>query len=265
MDTAVNTNEIYSTYDYNKFRKMVGNRDVEERRVRNIVKSIEKIGWISNPIIVNKKMEIIDGQGRLEALKRLGMPVEYHVVDIDSTTALNDCRVMNSNHKIWTTMDYVKSFAKSGVKDYKRVKEVMDYFGVTFDTVMAANENKVASGNFYEKIRDGQMEFSEADYIRVCARLNIHKKYNNALVQYGGNARIRNKVIFWLIRYAETHDGVDHDKIVEALETCNPMTIRPHSFDLLLESIQEAYNFGKRHNRLYFYEEWRMDTKIKGA
>lgn len=261
MEDTATTNVIYQTTDYNKFRKLSGNRDVEEKRVKNIVKSIQKVGWISNPIIVNKQLEIIDGQGRFEALKRLGLPIEYHIVD---SVTLDGCRTMNSNQKGWATMDYVKSYAKSKVKDYQRVKEVMDYFGVTFDTVMAAKGTKSASGGFYEKVREGNMEFSEADYINVCARLNIHRKYNDALIQYGGNARVRNKVIFWLIQYGETHEGVNHDKIVEALEMANPQMIRPQSFDLLLESIQEAYNFNKKHGtRLYFYEEYRMDSRIK--
>lgn len=260
MDAVVENNQIFKTYDYNKFHKMRGNRDVEERRVRNIVKSIKKIGWISNPIIVNKQFEVIDGQGRLEALKRLGLPVEYHIVD---TAGLTDCRTMNSNLKGWSTMDYVKSYAESKVKDYQRVQEIINHFGVTFDTVMAA-KGKGASGDGYEKIRDGELEFSEADYIRVCARLNIHKKYIEVFRRFGGHARVQNKVIFYLIRYGETHDGIDHDKIIEALENTDPHTIYSQTFDRLLESVQNAYNYNKRRRetRLYFYEEYRLDSKV---
>ena len=52
-------NEIRTTRDYHLFKFMPGNRAIKNR-AENIKESIEKIGWISNPIIVNQDMEIID-------------------------------------------------------------------------------------------------------------------------------------------------------------------------------------------------------------
>ena len=68
---------VYSTTDYDSFAKLEGNRDVLQSRKNIIKESIEERGWIRNPVVVNEKMQIIDGQGRFEALKELGMPIEY--------------------------------------------------------------------------------------------------------------------------------------------------------------------------------------------
>ena len=68
---------VYSTEDYSVFQKLNGNRDVLESRKNKIMESILERGWIRNPIVVNQKFEVIDGQGRLEALQELKMPVEY--------------------------------------------------------------------------------------------------------------------------------------------------------------------------------------------
>ena len=72
---------VYTTTDYGIFKRLVGNRDIPESRISKIVESIQTIGWVHNPIIVNERMEVIDGQGRLTALQRLKMPVEYIVAE----------------------------------------------------------------------------------------------------------------------------------------------------------------------------------------
>ncbi|MBQ2600753.1 ParB N-terminal domain-containing protein [bacterium] len=78
---------VYRTTDYDKFKTLDGNRTVEKSRVNKILKSINDNGYIHCPIIVNERMEIIDGQGRLEAVKQLGIPVEYKKADKDKCLA----------------------------------------------------------------------------------------------------------------------------------------------------------------------------------
>jgi ParB-like chromosome segregation protein Spo0J len=63
--------KIFETRDYGMFKRLKGNRDITTNRVAIIKASIENIGYISNPIICNENMEIIDGQGRYEACKEL--------------------------------------------------------------------------------------------------------------------------------------------------------------------------------------------------
>ena len=91
---------VLRTSDYSVFNIMTGNRDVPEIRVRKIKDSIQKNGYIFNPIICNEKMEVVDGQGRLEALKRLGLPVEYIV---HPGLTVSDCIVMNAYCRKLTT------------------------------------------------------------------------------------------------------------------------------------------------------------------
>ena len=62
-------NTIYCTKNYEIFKRLYGNREVLAQRKRTIKNSILEIGYISNPIVVNENMEIIDAQGRFESLK----------------------------------------------------------------------------------------------------------------------------------------------------------------------------------------------------
>ena len=64
---------VYMTYDYNIFKKMLGNRELNERHVFRLKKSIRE-NYIPNAIIVNQSMEVVDGQHRLKALSELGKP-----------------------------------------------------------------------------------------------------------------------------------------------------------------------------------------------
>ena len=118
--------DVFLEDDLTRFKTLKGNRSVEESRVKKIMKSIEDITMIDAPIIVNEKMEVIDGQGRLEACKRLGIPVPYLMI---KGLGVRHCRAMNINQTNWTLTDYIKSHADGGSEDYKRLLDFMNDCG----------------------------------------------------------------------------------------------------------------------------------------
>ena len=71
--------DITSTNNYDQFVLLGNNRDVREGHVKAIMRSLEKNGnWtLRRPIDVNESFHVIDGQHRLEACTRLGIPVGY--------------------------------------------------------------------------------------------------------------------------------------------------------------------------------------------
>lgn len=89
-------NTIYCTSDYTVFKKLLGNRVVLEQRKNTIKNSIIENGYVRNPIVVNEKMEIIDGQGRFEALKELKLPIEYVIA---YGAGQKECIALNANQK----------------------------------------------------------------------------------------------------------------------------------------------------------------------
>ena len=105
---------IYEENDYTVFKKLKDNRKVTKGRVDKLVQSLSE-KEIMNPIVVNDKMEIIDGQGRFEAKKRLGTPIRYV---IEPNADIEDCRRMNRFNSKWCFDDYVESYAEEGNENY---------------------------------------------------------------------------------------------------------------------------------------------------
>ena len=114
--------QVWVTNDYGLFKNLNGNRDIAFARVDKIAKSIKNIGYRPQPILVNGNMEIIDGQGRFQALKNMGLPILYI---IDKNAGIKECISMNIYQEKWNVMDYVKSYAEQGNNDYILLYEMI--------------------------------------------------------------------------------------------------------------------------------------------
>jgi hypothetical protein len=106
--------EIYVTHDYSKFKDLLGNRCVNPRNLLTIENSIIENGYILNPIKVNSKFEIIDGQHRFNVLKKMNMPIHFY---IDENAQLKDVQTHNRMSP-WKKFDYLKSFVDLGGEEY---------------------------------------------------------------------------------------------------------------------------------------------------
>lgn len=127
--------KIQETQDYTLFRRIKGNRIVSQPHVKRLLEAIkndpEAITY--NPVIVNENMEIVDGQHRLEAIKKLELPVYYIQVN---DLGLSTVQKLNSLSKMWSPMDYAKSFAENGNEDYRIYIDFKVKFKFNHDVLM---------------------------------------------------------------------------------------------------------------------------------
>jgi len=96
---------IYETTDYDHFKQIAANREVNMKHVRELAADIQIINLLDvSPIICNERLEIIDGQHRLAAAKLLKLPI-YYLIKKD----LQDDHIghLNRNQKNWAAMDYI--------------------------------------------------------------------------------------------------------------------------------------------------------------
>lgn len=100
---------IYSTKSYRSFSLLPGNRELVEAHVKELMKEIETENLLhAHPILVNEFGGVVDGQHRLEAAERMGVPIFFFIV-----SGLGSAHVgkLNSLQKNWATLDYVQAHA----------------------------------------------------------------------------------------------------------------------------------------------------------
>jgi hypothetical protein len=120
--------EIYQTLDYHLFKHLLGNREKNSLHIERLKRSFKE-KYLICPIIVNKKHEIIDGQHRFEAAKRLGLPVIFiYGDDGGQDYGLREVQLLNTNTINWKLNDYLEAYADYGYESYIQMKKFMKDF-----------------------------------------------------------------------------------------------------------------------------------------
>ena len=139
-------NKVYKTSDLSIFTQIDGNRVPNLQHIKRLSDSIRVYGMKCNPILVNERMQVIDGQHRLMAAKEAGSFVYYIVVDGYS---LDEVHTLNLNQKNWSKKDFIDGYANMGVESYIKlnafIKNNDDY---TFESCISfCNNNTVGSSS----------------------------------------------------------------------------------------------------------------------
>lgn len=227
-------NEIKRTNNYYMFKRLEGNRFVDPKKVNKLKKSIDEVGYISNPIIVNEKMEVIDGQHRLEALKQLGKPVEYIV---QKNLDIKEVLFMNINQEKWTMLDYIKSYAELGNESYQRLLDLIELYPLyNLNTIGSALKGINKIGN--KLLQRGALEISKFEYENAIIKLN----YLNRFIPIFKHLLGRTTYFCQAIMVVYDMEGIDAERLLKQI-TNNVRTMIPFSdFNTCLSSIEDVYN-----------------------
>ena len=117
MTRAVN-NKFFETRDYSMFKKVRGNRPVDQAHVQQLKKLIADKD-LMDPIRVNANIEVVDGQHTLQARKELGLPVPYIIINSDDPL---DVARLNQGRKNWSLDHFLGHHCARGKMDYKICK-----------------------------------------------------------------------------------------------------------------------------------------------
>jgi hypothetical protein len=146
--SATEVNKVYKTNDLSIFKQIGGNRVPNPQHVKRLKTSIIENGMLCNPILVNEKMEVIDGQHRLLASKEAGSSVYYIILNGYS---LSEVHTLNLNQKNWTKKDFMDGYADMGIESYAKLRQfVKKHEDFTFTDCIAFCSNNTAhapSGN----------------------------------------------------------------------------------------------------------------------
>lgn len=219
------------TRDYKKFRVLKGNRRIQDAHVARLMEAFTEDASISsyNPILINEKWEIIDGQHRYEALKQLDLPVYYMMqpgLDISDTIDLN------TGKKSWRPDDYAYSFMEQGKDQYETYLWFKDEYGLNHDVLM--RYLSLDAHMTTRLFKEGQFVVPDADESEeLCNALQLMAPYYN---------RWNNRSFALGFFYLWTAPDYDHDKMLRQLQSHrNAITDRgtPAQY---LEMLEKVYN-----------------------
>lgn len=127
--------ELYETDDYSIFNKYKDNRDIAPTLVKRFEIALKQNNLTKfRPIMVNSKMEVIDGQHRLQAAKNLHIKIWYAVKQDFVETDLID---LNSIGEIWKFDDYFKYYIKKGFPEYLKLEKITIKYSLCHKTLIS--------------------------------------------------------------------------------------------------------------------------------
>tara|TARA_Y100001951_G_C11244321_1_gene242443 strand:+ start:268 stop:1014 length:747 start_codon:yes stop_codon:yes gene_type:complete len=158
---------IHTTENYNAFNSLRGNRNIRERHVRNLVEAIRNKD-MELPIIVDAKMNIIDGQHRLEAYKIVGHPIKYIIRD---DLKIKDVRMLNSVQAKWSMTEFLMSYCKLGNKEYA----LLEWFVRTYklnikESIAMLNGKHYSDVRMLNTFKDGKFTITHLEQAKTWAR-----------------------------------------------------------------------------------------------
>lgn len=171
-------NEVYETKNLDAFKYLLGNRAINEEVVRTLQNDISENGQLT-PIIVNEKWEIIDGQHRLEAMKRLNKPVRFI---LEKGYGIKEVRNVNAISNSWTLIDHLESRVALGYEDYIYVKNLMTKYDLRLDTVLyilAKNQTVYHSRGITNSFKRDNViiNTTKSEAKDLCKKINDFKPY----------------------------------------------------------------------------------------
>ena len=244
------TPTIMKTEDYGIFKTLEGNRDVINLRKARIRKSIERVWYIPVPVIVNEKLQIIDGQARVEVCKEDGLPVYFCVIP---GIGINECISLNATSTNWSLRDYINSYAELGNENYIRLKETISKYpmlGVGVITALASETMTRVSGSV---LMSGEFHFEEKRLLTV---INSCEWLYQNIVPVKTQIKGSFEMLCYAICFALEHTEAKHERLAKVIQE-NASRFAPLGNTVqALEEIERFYNYNIKNQKVYFATEY---------
>lgn len=169
---------IKKTKDYEQFILRNDNRaQIDSAHVKKLMESIKSKNMLElRPILVNEKMEVIDGQHRLKAAQQLGVEIFY---TMQKNLSAEDIIKVNIA-KSWGSHDYLNFYCEHKYPDYLKLRDFMKKHDLKIQVVM--NIAMGTSRQDHDAFRKGTFKFHADVYdteLSICwETIDYIKRYN---------------------------------------------------------------------------------------
>ena len=162
-ELSVPTYQVHTTTDYSMFKSIDGNRNLNLLHINRLKKSMQE-QYLFTVIVVNENYEIIDGQHRFHAIKDLGLPLHYTIMQ---GYGLRHVQILNANSSNWTSQDYLEAYCNLGYEDYIRLNDFLNKhklnitIGASVMLGSTAGTGGTRAGNSFEFFKHGTLKITD--------------------------------------------------------------------------------------------------------
>lgn len=236
------------TSNYDQFTFIEGNRSINEGHVKKLEASILRNNLLHlNPIIVNEKMQVIDGQHRLEVCRRNDIDVWYVV---GSREELDEVIDLNTATRKWGMNEYLESHISRGNQHYSKLKSFCEEYdlplmvgaGLLANVHGGGSRRKFAEDfklGLFKSTHPGSGEF-------VAGVLRDVKKFMDAGVW-------RTRDFMDAVIYLFSEKMVERKRFVHKIELYGSMLVRRAGRQDYLRDLEQVYNFRQQGELARFF------------
>lgn len=259
--------KILTTSNYQMFKRVKGNRDINvpanQKHLDGIVNSMKAHGWIGAPIVVNKDMELIDGQNRLKAAEIAKVPVRY-MVENKPIEPIEAVQIIGNTVKQWTIQDNIHRFADTGNENYIKLEKLMVKHKASSELVLRAMN--IQRNNVAEKIKNGELVITDDRFEKADRTLSRLKELRDALDGYaviGGAGGCKNVALLFI---AENYSDKVISGLCDAIRKAPSKRINAADTETLISCFEEIYNRRKRESqRVDFEFDYKHSARAKST
>lgn len=226
--------EIRKTNNYPMFKNMIGNREIKDKNYKKLIRSMSEKQLII-PILVNEKLEIIDGQHRFNACKTLQLPVYYYIIPGYEIEDVKRANLVSCN---WNLDDYLNLHIQLAKGEYAKFLDLKNKYNLKTSQlleIIATLEQKE-----YGRVRlcfeDGSFEIDNIMIIeKFLMDLSDFSSFKDCYSTKFSKAFLR----------LYMHNAYNHTHMQKKLKTLShKLNKRPTYSDYLSMLVNDIYSFG---------------------
>jgi len=231
--------QICVTVDYNAFKIISFNRQINPRNLSRIVTQAQKDFKLHLfPIIVNENMEIIDGQHRFTACKTHGWPVYYIKMPGKSAT-VEEVYSLNIVGKKHTLSDKIQMLYLAGDAEISKAFVLADRFPkvAASDIVMLCVSHQ-SSGKTLDSVNRGEYKvtrFREAGELLLALEASTLPE------------RFTNRTIFAVATLC-VHNNIKPSQLMSQIEKYKHLVKPYKTKDDVRRNYADVYNYRRHSN-----------------
>ena len=233
VDKKVKSPQQYESTNYDKFKFVEANRNLNEHHVKEIMKEIEnKDLRDESPVKVYRDWEIMEGQHTFAGCERLGLPVKY----IFTKMTVDDIGRYNGSQKTWTSTNILQHYCVRGFENYLILQEFYKKYKYPISTllVLLSGENTkrlfrdFKFGRFIVRQSVGQVQ-------NILDKIAEFKEFNDKV--------FRHKTFVLTYIDCLTHPDFDHERLVHKVSIIPDKFVKCNTQVDYLRMIEDVYNY----------------------